>query len=117
MGREACGGKFETQERELERLAQEAEHRARTEGLADADIDRFRAEARRIAEAARPSAAQMAEMKDQLRRAGEEAKRAVAQAGIDGAELEAALDAWRAGYQVELEKLRAELRSLQKKYD
>ncbi|MGB6363490.1 MAG: M56 family metallopeptidase, partial [Thermoanaerobaculia bacterium] len=108
---------FETHERELERLAHEAEHRARTEGLSAEDMDRFRAEARRIAEEARPSAEQMAAMKDQLRRAGEEAKRAVAQAEIDSAELEAALEAWRADYQVELEKLRADLRSLQSKYD
>jgi Skp family chaperone for outer membrane proteins len=59
----------------------------------------------------------MAEMKAQLRRAGEEAKRAVAQANFDQAEVEAALEAWRADYRVELEKLRAELESLRKKYN
>jgi beta-lactamase regulating signal transducer with metallopeptidase domain len=117
MELDAIERQFETYERELERLEHEAEHRALTEGLSDEDINHYRAEARRIAEEARPSAAQMAEMKEQLRQAGEEAKRAVAQAEIDGAELEAALEAWRADFQVDLEKLRAELQSLKRKYD
>jgi beta-lactamase regulating signal transducer with metallopeptidase domain len=117
MELDAIERQFETHERDLERLEHEAENRALTEGLSDEDINHYRAEARRIAEEARPSAAQMAEMKEQLRQAGEEAKRAVAQAEIDGAELEAALEAWRADYQVDLEKLRAELQSLKRKYD
>jgi chromosome segregation ATPase len=102
---------------ELERLAHEAARGARTEGLSDEEISQLRAEAQRIAAEARPSAAEMAEMKAQLRKAGEEAKRAVAQADLDRAEVEAALETWRADYQVELEKLRAELESLRKKYD
>ncbi len=117
MELDAIERQFEIHERELERLAHEAEHKARTQGLSDEELRQLRAEAQRIAAEARPSAAEMAAMKDQPRQAGEEAKRAVAQAEIDGAELEAALEAWRADYQVELEQLRAELESLQKKYD
>ncbi len=117
MELDAIERQFEIHERELERLAHDAAHKARTQGLSDEELRQLRAEAQRIAAEARPSVAEMDEMKAQLKRAGEEAKRAVAQAEIDGAKLEAALEAWRADYQVELEKLRAELRSLQQKYD
>jgi beta-lactamase regulating signal transducer with metallopeptidase domain len=114
---EALEQRLEGHQSELERLAHDAAHKARSQGLSDEEIDQLRAEAQRIAAEARPSAAEMAEMKAQLRRAGEEAKRAVAQAEIDSADLEAALEAWRADYRVELEKLRAELESLMKKYN
>jgi beta-lactamase regulating signal transducer with metallopeptidase domain len=114
---DALESRLERHQVELERLAHEAARKARTEGLSDADLDQLRTEARRIATEARPSAAEMEELKSQLRRAGEEAKRAVAEADLDRAEVEAALEAWRSDYRVELEKLRAELQSLQSKYN